>query len=179
MNIPNILTLFRLFLIPIFILLFFSNIFNYLFYSVLIFLVAGITDILDGYIARKYNLITKLGTVLDPLADKLMIITVLSCLVIKKYIPLWILIVVSIKETFMILAGIRLYNKNTIIPSNKLGKLTTILFYLAILILTFNIEFGNYCLYVSVISALIAFINYFILCLKSRLLLDYTKKNKS
>jgi cardiolipin synthase len=67
MNIPNILTLFRLFLIPIFILLFFSNIFNYLFYSVLIFLVAGITDILDGYIARKYSLITKLGTVLDPL----------------------------------------------------------------------------------------------------------------
>ncbi|WP_411679569.1 CDP-diacylglycerol--glycerol-3-phosphate 3-phosphatidyltransferase [Clostridium thailandense] len=168
MNLPNTLTLFRLLLIPIFVSLFFSRLPNNLIYSILAFFIAGITDILDGYIARKYNLITKLGIVLDPLADKLMIITVLTCLVIKKYISLWILLVIFIKELFMILAGIRLYHKNTIIPSNKLGKLTTILFYLSILILTFNKNIGNLLIYVAVISAFIAFINYLILYSKEK-----------
>ncbi len=168
MNLPNTLTLFRLLLIPVFVSLFFSRLSNNLIYSILVFFTAGITDILDGYIARKYNLTTKLGIVLDPLADKLMIVTVLTCLVIKKYISLWILVVIFIKELFMILAGIRLYNKNTIIPSNKLGKLTTILFYLAIFILIFDTRLGNLLIYVAVISALIAFINYLILYLKEK-----------
>lgn len=168
MNLPNTLTLFRLLLIPVFVSLFFSRLSNNLIYSILAFFTAGITDILDGYIARKYNLTTKLGTVLDPLADKLMIVTVLTCLVIKKYISSWILVVIFIKELFMILAGIRLYHKNTIIPSNKLGKLTTILFYLAIFTFIFNARLGNLLIYVAVISALIAFINYLILYLKEK-----------
>lgn len=168
MNLPNILTLFRLLLIPGFVSLFFSRLSNNLIYSILIFLTAGVTDILDGYIARKYNLTTKLGVVLDPLADKLMIITVLACLAIKKYIPLWILVVIFIKELFMILAGIRLYSKDTVIPSNNFGKLTTILFYLAIFVLIFNINLGTLLIYISVISALIAFINYLILYLRRK-----------
>lgn len=68
MNLPNILTLFRMFLIPIFILVFFSNIKNNIFYSIILFLIAGLTDVLDGYIARKKNLVTKWGIVLDPLS---------------------------------------------------------------------------------------------------------------
>ena len=98
MNIPNMLTLFRLFLIPVFILVFFSNMANSLMAAVGIFLLAGLTDVLDGYIARKYNLITKWGIVMDPLSDKLMLLTVLSCLVITSYAPVWILMVVAAKE---------------------------------------------------------------------------------
>ncbi|WML36411.1 CDP-diacylglycerol--glycerol-3-phosphate 3-phosphatidyltransferase [Clostridium sp. OS1-26] len=177
MNLPNILTLFRLLLIPVFILLFFSNVPNNLFYSIFVFLAAGLTDILDGYLARKYSLITKLGIVLDPLADKLMILTVLSCLVIKNYVSLWILIIISIKEVSMIFFGIILYNKNTVIPSNKFGKLTTILFYLSIFTLTINIKLGTYLIYLSVISALIAFVNYFILYYKNKQLLGHNDKN--
>lgn len=178
MSLPNILTLFRLFLIPVFILLFFSSIPNNLFYSILVFLIAGLTDILDGYLARKYSLITKLGIVLDPLADKLMILAVLSCLVIKNYISLWILIIISMKELSMIFFGIILYNKNTIIPSNKFGKFTTILFYLSIFVLTLNIKLGTYLIYLSVVSALIAFVNYFILYYRNKYLLAHNNKNK-
>ena len=173
MNVPNILTLFRLFLIPVFILIFFSGLPNYLLYSIIIFLLAGITDVLDGYIARKYNLVTKWGIVLDPLADKLMLITVLTCLVTANFIPLWILIVVVIKELLMIIAGGILYNKNTLIPSNLYGKVATCLFYLSIFIISFNVKAGDYLLYIAVVSTIIAFINYLSLYIKGK-----SKNNK-
>jgi len=164
MNVPNALTLLRLFLIPVFILVFFSGSEHNLMYSISIFLIAGFTDVLDGYIARKYNLITKWGIVVDPLADKLMLTTVLTCLVIDKYIPLWILIVVAAKEASMIIAGMILYKKNTVIPSNVFGKVSTFLFYVSIFTLAFiNSIWGDILLYIAVASAIIAFINYFII----------------
>ncbi|WP_333887453.1 CDP-diacylglycerol--glycerol-3-phosphate 3-phosphatidyltransferase [Clostridium sp.] len=165
MNIPNALTLFRLFLVPVFVLVFFSNIQNNLIISVIIFLCAGFTDILDGYIARKYNLITKWGMVIDPLADKLMLVTVLTCLVIKSYIPLWILIIIAVKELSMVAAGIILYNRNIVIPSNEFGKITTIMFYISIFALTVNKTLGRYLIYLSVLGALITFINYLLIYL--------------
>lgn len=160
MNIPNILSIIRLGLIPLFIFLFFSAYTNSLIYAIIIFLISGITDVLDGYIARKFNLITKLGTVLDPLADKLMLITVLLCLGIKSYIPLWLPIIVIIKEISMICGGFFLYNKDTVVPSNIFGKLATFLFYVSISILYFNNKIGLYMLYASLIATLIAFISY-------------------
>jgi cardiolipin synthase (CMP-forming) len=168
MNIPNILTLFRIFLIPVFILVFFSNISNSLFIAILIFLIAGFTDILDGHIARKFNLITKFGMVLDPLADKLMLITVLACLSIQGYTSIWILIIVGAKELFMIVSAIFLYNDNTIIPSNLFGKISTFLFYLSIFILSLNISLGDYFLYAAVASSIIALSNYLILYIKNK-----------
>lgn len=160
MNIPNILTIFRLLLIPIFVIVFTSPDSNSLLLSIMVFLVAGFTDFLDGYIARKYKLITKAGIVLDPLADKLMLITVLTCLVLKSYIPSWILIVIACKEIFMILCGVFLYKKGTVIPSNIFGKLSTLFFYISIFILAFDKSIGKYLLYFSVASAIVALINY-------------------
>ena len=93
MNVPNILTVIRLFLVPMFIIVFFSSLEKALLYSVLIFIIAGITDVLDGFIARKYNLITKWGQVVDPFADKMMQLTVLVCFSIKKYISVWFAII--------------------------------------------------------------------------------------
>lgn len=171
MNIPNILTLFRLFLIPVFILVFFSDINNSFVYSVIIFLAAGFTDILDGYIARKKSLITKWGIIIDPLTDKLMLLTVLSCFVMKNIISSWILIIILIKESLMIIAGAILYNKDTIIPSNIFGKVTTFLFYISVFILSFNLTIGTYLLYVSVIVAIITLVNYLLLYLKNKTLI--------
>lgn len=167
MNLPNELTLLRLFLIPVFILTFFSNISNSFIISIVIFLIAGATDILDGYIARKNNLITKWGIIFDPFADKLMLITVLSCLVIANYIPIWVLIIMIIKESLLISAGIFLLSKDTVVPSNFAGKLSTALFYLSIFILIFNVQIGIYLIYISVISALFAFTNYLLLYKKN------------
>lgn len=166
MNIPNILTLFRLFLIPVFVIVFFSTL--PLKYSILIFLIAGFTDILDGYIARRYNLITKWGIVLDPLADKLMLLTVLACLVIKHYIPVLVLIIIACKEIFMIMSGILLYTNGTVIPSNVYGKLASLLFYISIFILMFNEQLGIYMLYISVVSSIIALVNYFVVYYKNK-----------
>ncbi|MDP4088272.1 MAG: CDP-diacylglycerol--glycerol-3-phosphate 3-phosphatidyltransferase [Bacillota bacterium] len=160
MNIPNVLTLFRLFLVPVFVLVFFSPVNHYLIFSISIFLLAGITDVLDGFIARKYNLITKWGMVLDPLADKLMLLTVLTCLTINRIIPIWIVGLIAAKEIFMIISGMFLYRKDTVIPSNKFGKASTLLFYLSVFILSLNEHIGDSLLVIAVISAFIALINY-------------------
>lgn len=103
-----------------------------------IFLLAGATDLLDGYIARKYNLITQIGTLMDPLADKLMIITVLVCFALKAYIPFWIAAIVIIKEAAMILGSIHLYysKHNIVIPANHFGKAATAAFYLAVILIS-------------------------------------------
>lgn len=168
MNIPNILTLFRLFLIPVFVLFFFSSIDNNLVIAISIFLLAGATDVLDGYIARKYNLVTKWGMVIDPLADKLMLLTVLICLSIKGYIPLLIVILVAVKDSLMIISGLFLFKKDTVIPANIFGKASTFLFYLSIFILPINKPIANIAIKIAVVSAFVALINYSIIYLKNR-----------
>jgi cardiolipin synthase len=146
---------------------FFSSYEHNLLLSICIFLLAGITDILDGYIARKYQLITQWGTVLDPLADKLMLLTVLSCLVVASYLPLWVILIVLSKDAFMIVAGILLYRKGTIIPSNIFGKLSTIFFYFSIFIFTFDEPSGKILIYLAVLFTLVALINYSLFYMKN------------
>lgn len=163
MNIPNILTVFRLALVPVFAYIFFSPIKNSLFLSIAIFLIAGATDVLDGYIARKHNLVTRFGIVMDPLADKLMLITVLYCLTAKNYIVSWVFWVIILKELSMIIGGTLLLNKDMVIPSNIFGKISTLLFYLSIFILIFSEYLGKILIYVAVASAIVAFFNYLII----------------
>lgn len=163
-NIPNILTVIRLFLIPVFIGYFFSDSPDNLRNSMIIFAVAGITDILDGFIARRYNLVSKLGTVLDPLADKLMLLTVLSCFTAKSYIPMWIIVVVAIKELSMIAGGLYLYlhKEKIVIPANKFGKMATVIFYTAIILITFNVNavYNKYLISFAMGMTIVAFIVY-------------------
>ncbi|WP_234117477.1 CDP-diacylglycerol--glycerol-3-phosphate 3-phosphatidyltransferase [Clostridium hydrogenum] len=168
MNIANVLTIFRFILIPYFIFVFFSNSSNSLYLSVIIFFAAGFTDILDGYIARNFNMVTKIGTVLDPLADKLMLITVLSCFTLKNYIPMFIIIILLIKELSMILTGILLYQQNIIIPANIFGKASTFLFYISILFIVFSKVLGIILLYSATLTTLIAYVNYFFIFMKKR-----------
>ena len=130
-NIPNVLTTLRILIAPFL---------GYFMYSekyiiaIILFALGGFTDILDGYIARKYNFITKWGKVFDPLADKLMQITALVFLVMHDFIPIAVLIIVVIKETLMVIGGILLYRKGkTVIGANWYGKLATVIFYFAIL----------------------------------------------
>ena len=84
MNIPNLLTIIRFILIPLFVYFYFSNEQFSLEIAAIVFILSGITDTLDGYIARRFNQVTRLGTVLDPLADKLMLITVLASVTMSK-----------------------------------------------------------------------------------------------
>jgi len=164
MNIPNSLTVMRFFLVPVFIGLFFSELDGRLIYSFTVFIIAGITDVLDGYIARKYELITTFGTVMDPLADKLMLLTVLGCYTIAKMIPPWIIIVILIKELLMIMGGLFLYFRmdKHVVPSNKYGKIATVFFYMAIVMIVFIPVKGFVigALTIAVILKLVALIKY-------------------
>ena len=97
--VPNILTVIRFILVPFILVLIFQE--QYL-AAVVVITISGLTDILDGTIARKYNYITDFGKLVDPLADKVTQISILVSLAIKNIIPLWILIIVFLKEILMI-----------------------------------------------------------------------------
>ncbi len=133
MTIPNVLSIFRILLVPVFIIVVLSDISNANLYGMLIFILAGLTDVLDGQIARKYNCTSVLGKILDPLADKMMVASALICATIKGFIPLWISILYVVKELTQGIGGFCFYNKvKDMMPSNWLGKAATVMFYLTI-----------------------------------------------
>ena len=168
-NIPNILTILRIVLVPIYLYLFYTTGVNHLIYAGTVFIIAGITDILDGYIARKYDQSTEIGAVLDSLADKLMTFAVLISFTSAKLIPSWILKILGLKEIIMITGGFILYlfKDNQVLPSNKFGKIATISFYIAILSVVFKVPYIliKPLLIVTVGLNLIAFVNYLIIYL--------------
>lgn len=127
--VPNILTIIRFLLIPIILLFLFSG--NYLL-AFIFFTISGITDILDGYIARKFNLVSNFGKLMDPLADKLTQISMLAALFFLNIVPVWILIIVLLKEVIMVAGASFLYGKSVVVYSRWYGKLATVLFYIAI-----------------------------------------------
>lgn len=140
MNLPNILTLCRFFLIPLFVWIFFSGHHQAAF---LILILAGATDILDGYLARSRGLVTQTGIMLDPLADKTMMIAVVLSLMISGMIPWEAAAAMFIRDLGMI-AGAAFFHfrgKRTV-PANVMGKLTTVLYYLAILFIIFEFPFA-------------------------------------
>ena len=128
-HIPNILTIIRFLLIPIILIYIFTG--NYIL-ALVVFTISALTDIADGFIARKFNLISNFGKLMDPLADKLTQIATLTSLVIKEIIPIWILIIVISKEFIMICGASFLYGKDVVVYSKWYGKLSTVLLYIAI-----------------------------------------------
>lgn len=128
-HIPNILTIIRFLLIPIVLIYIFTG--NYIL-ALIVFTISALTDIADGFIARKFNLVSNFGKLMDPLADKLTQIATLTSLVIKNIIPIWILIIVISKEFIMICGASFLYGKDVVVYSKWYGKLSTVLLYIAI-----------------------------------------------
>lgn len=170
--VPNLITLFRIILIPIYITVFFKGGDNYILYSGLIFLLAGVSDFLDGFLARKFDLVSKTGTVLDPLADKLMLLAVLFSLTYKGLLEPWILLIIGLKEIIQIIGGMVLYfiKEKIVIPSNMFGKVATVLFYISVLSLVFNLNesFTSTMFILTVVANILAFINYLKAFLKYR-----------
>ncbi len=165
-NIPNILTIIRFILVPF---IFISVITNHYLVAILIFTLSAITDILDGYIARKYNYITDIGKLIDPLADKLTQISLLLALTILNILPWWIITIVLIKETSMIIAASVMYKKDDIVVYSKwYGKVATTLFYLAIIVslivnqfnISLPIRIDLYLYYLAIFSTIFSLIMY-------------------
>lgn len=139
-HVPNILTIIRFFLVPVILYLLIQG--NYIIAFVFLTL-SGLTDILDGYIARKFDFITNFGKLMDPLADKVTQISILCVLAIQNIIPIWILVIVILKEFFMISGASFLYGKEFVVSSKWYGKLATVLFYIAIVCSLFIREFNT------------------------------------
>ena len=128
-HIPNILTMFRFVLIPFIIGAILAS--NYMLAFILL-TISGITDVADGYIARKYNMISDFGKLMDPLADKCTQLSVLLTLAIKGIIPYWVIIILILKEIIMISGASFLYGKQLVVSSRWYGKLSTVLLFIAV-----------------------------------------------
>lgn len=128
MNLPNKLTTFRVILIPFFVFFMLApnmtGINNYI--AVAIFIVASLTDLLDGKIARKYNLVTNFGKFMDPLADKLLVCSAMICLIQTGQLAAWIVVIIIARE--FIISGFRLIaaENGIVIAANYWGKFKTV-----------------------------------------------------
>lgn len=132
-TIPNILTYLRIILIIPFVYFFLSE--KYIFSAICI-AVSGLTDCFDGMIARKFNQVTSLGKILDPIADKATLFAVVICMVVYVPAVLPVLVVLLLKDIIMLLGGIDLINKGITPPAAKwYGKVGTIVFYFSVLLI--------------------------------------------
>ena len=161
--IPNILSTIRLILVGVFIYLYF----NVSILSALsVFILAGITDVIDGLLARKFNWITNLGKILDPIADKSMQCTVLLCMSIgnEPLIPWWLAAFFITKEVSMALGALLVFKKrDTVVSSKWFGKLAVCIFYVTVFIIIVFQPIKEIVVILSlitIISALLAFFFY-------------------
>lgn len=134
LNIPNMLSIFRIFLLPFLVWQFcFEE--NYV-VSVIILILSGISDVADGIIARKYNMVSDFGKIIDPIADKLTQFTMLVCLAVKHRAILIVIGLFVLKEIFLALMSfLAMKKKNSVNGARWYGKLNTIIIYSVIMIL--------------------------------------------
>ena len=128
-NIPNALSIFRLCLVPLFVYLF--SIEKRYVAALTVFLAAGVTDVVDGVLARRFNWISDVGKILDPFADKCMQVAALVCMGISGFIPYWVVAILSLKE-LVLFAGalVALKKEKVYVQSNWYGKAGTVAFYI-------------------------------------------------
>jgi cardiolipin synthase (CMP-forming) len=160
MNVPNMLTMSRFVLIPLFLVLYFTD---HSIAAVYTLLAAGLTDFLDGYIARRSGQVSVMGSMLDPLADKLLILSVVLALLIKNVLPWTAFAVMAFRELVMII-GSAIYHFNGLktLPANLFGKLTTILYYAAILLMFLELPGGVAVLWCGIALSFVTSVIYFI-----------------
>ena len=130
--VPNTISIFRICLVPIFIIAYFSDERDIKIYAVSVYALATFSDFLDGFLARRYMASTNLGKFLDPLGDKLMTISVMVCITIDGLIPIWAVLIAGIKEILMAIGGFVVHKVAHVeIPaSNLIGKASTVIFFL-------------------------------------------------
>lgn len=138
MNLPNKLTILRVVMIPFFVFFLLyqqgnNQLFRYA--AVIIFMIACMTDWLDGYLARKYNLVTNFGKFMDPLADKLLVSAALICLVELNQVPAWMVIIIISRE--FVISGFRLVaaDQGIVIAASYWGKFKTVFQMFAVILL--------------------------------------------
>lgn len=163
MNIPNQLTTLRVILIPVFMFFFTSDITANNIIAAIVFIVASLTDFLDGHLARKWNLVTNFGKIMDPFADKLLVLTALIYLAISGTIPGWPVIIIIGRELLVTSLRALAADNGIILAARNLGKFKTVsqMFAIIFLILGWQI-IGLILLYIAVALTIISLIDYLI-----------------
>lgn len=163
-NLPNILTISRILIIPVILALLLSKKEIYGIYASVFFMVAVLTDFTDGYIARKKKLVTNFGIFLDPIADKLLVVTTLIMLIPLNRIPAWVVVIIIFREIFI--TGLRAIagEKGIVISAGKEGKWKAAfqmfgIFFLLIYNRHFHVNFGDIGLILIFISIIFSFIS--------------------
>lgn len=162
LTIPNLLTALRIILVPFFI---WQYLRGHSLTALVIFLIVQLTDLLDGMIARKFGQVTSLGKLLDPIADKLLLLSVLACLTLRpiegRGLPLWVLFVVLGKEALTLLGGAFALRRKVVVQSQFLGKAATFLFAGTIVVILLGYQtLGTVLLYISLATSLGALVFY-------------------
>lgn len=163
MNIANQLTVLRIILIPIFILFFVLEWGYGDIIAAAIFVIASLTDFLDGYLARKYNLVSNFGKIMDPFADKLLVLTALIYLAIDYRIPGWIVIIIIGRELLVTSLRALAADKGVIVAARKLGKYKTAFQMVSIVFLIIGIHLlGLIMLYVALGLTIWSLVDYIV-----------------
>lgn len=168
MNLPNKLTLFRVILIPVFVVFMLVSVTGDTdkWIALAIFIIASLTDLLDGKIARKYNLITDFGKFMDPLADKLLVCSAMICLVSLGRIPAWIVIVIIARE--FIISGFRLIaaDNGRVIAASYWGKFKTTFQMVMVILMIADIPqlyiLTQIIMYVALVLTVISLVDYLV-----------------
>jgi len=168
MNLPNKLTILRTVMIPFFILFLYTDWFHGYdkIIAAVIFIAASLTDMLDGKIARKYNLVTNFGKFMDPLADKLLVCSALIALVDLNKIAAWIVIIIIARE--FIISGFRLVasDNGVVIAASYWGKFKTTFQMLMVIVLILNFDncyfqlLGTVLTYIALVLTVVSLIDY-------------------
>lgn len=172
MNLPNKLTVLRIIMVPFFVFFMLTNVGGAAnkWVALVLFCVASLTDLLDGKIARKYNLVTNFGKFMDPLADKLLVCSAMICLVEMEKLAAWVVIVIISRE--FIISGFRLVasDNGIVIAASYWGKFKTV--FQMVMIIVLIIDLGGVFDMIGTVLVWIA------LALTIISLLDYVLKNK-
>ena len=169
MNLPNTLTTIRIILIVPFVMIMqITPDGNGRFAALAIFIIASMTDFLDGYIARKNHLVTNFGKFMDPLADKLLVCSAMICLISTGQLPAWIVIIIISRE--FIISGFRLIasDNGVVIAASYWGKFKTTFQMLMVIVLIIDIPnpvfdvIGTVLIYVALALTIISLIDYII-----------------
>ena len=167
MNLPNKLTVLRVIMVPFFVFFMLTDVGGAAnkWIALAIFVIASLTDMLDGKIARKYNLVTNFGKFMDPLADKLLVCSAMICLVEMGRIPAWIVIVIISRE--FIISGFRLVasDNGIVIAASYWGKFKTVFQMAMVIVLIMDLGgvfdvIGTVLIWVSLILTIVSLIDY-------------------
>ena len=173
-TVPNVLTMIRLLLVPVFVVVYFRTTAEPKYAALAVFAAASLTDMLDGYLARKLNQITDFGKLFDPLADKLMVLTAMLCQALTGVFPWAAVIVVACKELFMVLGGLFMLSRNVVVYSNIFGKAAQVCFIASLILSFFHVPLAEWgtrldliLLWISVGLAILAMVVYTVEYLRS------------